>query len=554
MSSDEVSKADEARQKAATTRKRHSRTLMLNAAERLVEAGVDLGTMTMKQFAREAGVSTNTVTRQFPTVREVVAALVEQRDNANIDVPPRLRVQTDHQSLSHNREFVNEQLRTLRALSELNTDDAVEQMRETYAQTLDLHPEEHHLLAAQCCHLSYSLLLLPPSAQTASEAREVAENGLRHIGADKGRHYALSGQLARNAAAAAQRASQIACSAIEFDQEEREVLTTKIAVMKNLTAVAANKAIERRFQTKLNRPLTAAVAEFHRSRAIALIDENRDAEVESVLELARTLKEHAAVGGALPPRVLVPFLARMCAAQVAYERDPSVGYDRLKFRRLRDFLLATVTAFHTSDAETSGRALATMFALADRQRGHVDVGHAVHLPDLILLGGYGVIGQLLIAEFLYDLAKFKQSQADRKLVDSSEPSRPLYKIPESDLFAAAKMYYLEAPKNTIVVGSAAVLATRARDALRSDFDCGTSDSEDAKPWAVLKNGDLNAEIVNRLSLEVAIGKRPSVHEARAMLRELQPLLLTLRTIAGEEMKPDENGAVEMIATTGLRFY
>ena len=61
-------------------------------------------------------------------------------------------------------------------------------------------------------------------------------------------------------------------------------------------------------------------------------------------------------------------------------------------------------------------------------------------------------------------------------------------------------------------------------------------------------------MVNRLSLEVAIGKRPSVNEARAMLRELQPLMLTLRTIAGEEMKPDENGAFETIATAGLRFY
>lgn len=552
--SDGGNKADVARQKAAKTRMQNSRKLILSVAERLESSGMDLGTMTMKAFAEEAQVAPNTVTRQFRTVNDVVAALVKQRDDVGAQVSPRLRAQTERQTVNDNREFVHDQLRLLRALGESSVEDAVGRMRQMYAETVRTHPDEHHLLAAQCCHLSYSLLLLPPSAAAVSEAQEVAETGTEHIEADKGRHYALGGQLARNAAAAAQRAAQIACSTVEDDlHDEVAILRAKLAVTRNLTAVATNKAKERRFQIKLNQPLNAAVAEFHRARASALVNEDAAAEANSIVTLALELEHYARDGGTLPPRVLVPLLTRMCGVQVAYDQDPHVEYDRSEFRRLRELLLESLVAQRKSNAETSGRALATMFALADRQRGAIDFDHDVHLPDLILLGGYGVVGQLLIADFLYDLAKVREAQQGSLPSGVSDSvSKPLYEINPYHLLSAAQMYYLEAPKNTLVVGSAAVLAARARTELEEGFN--DVEVEDAKPWAVLRNGDLNAQMVNRLSLEVAIGKRPSVNEARAMLRELQPLMLTLRTIAGEEMKPDENGAFETIATAGLRFY
>ncbi|WP_152530322.1 hypothetical protein [Rhodococcus sp. JG-3] len=557
--SSRASTGNDAAKRAGESRMRHSRNLIVAAGDRLADAG-ELQTMTMKNLALEAGVSVNTIKRQFPTIHDVVAAIVAERDRGGREVPSALRVQSDRIPNGQDREFAAEQLRILRALDDLPIDEAVTQTRDIYTDTLALHPHEEHLLAAQCCYLSYRLLQLPDDADRVDEALKVAERGIRHLRKDRGRHYALGGQLARNAAAAAQRNARIVCQELGSDPSTTAILEAKLRVLAQLSAVATHKQTERDYEGKLNQPVNAAAAEFHRARAEALVHQSPPAEFDAVLTMARTMREHAQSGLSLPPRILVPFLTRLCAVHVAYATDnePLEFIDAEELLDLRDHLLNTLALQHRLEAETPRRALETMFALADRVRGDVDTGQDIHLPDLILLCGYGVIGQLLVADYLFDLAKTKDdSPAQNSTHPLNTSTIPLLEIKRNELFSAAKMYYTEAPKNTLIVGAAAVLAARARKSLAELEDPAnddTADIDDAKPWAVLKDGRLNAATVNQLSLGIATGQRPSAAQASAMLRELQPLLLTLRTIAGEEVKPDENGALETIFTAGLRFH
>lgn len=542
---------DEARARAAETRKRQSRHIILEMAEGLVEAGEF--SVTMKDFARRAGVSVNTVKRQFASMEEVFAAVADERAAAGRAVPRRLQTGKGYAAARDSREYVTNQVRVLRSLADVNISQSVEATRSIYADCVATHPEENYLLATTCCYLSYRLLQLPKDPSTTLEARQVAERGLEHLDADRSRHYALGAQLARIAADAARRLAQAASDAVGPEPDELRFLRATRDVVAHLHALAENKRKESVFEKKLNQPLTAAAAEYHRARAQALIQDDVPAEIDAALAMARTLVDSANAGKTLPPRILIPFVTRLCGTQLAYRQILQDNGDDEELTELRDRLLDNLRAQDSTEAATASRGLATMITLVDRNSGDIASASALHLPDLILLTGYGVVGQVLLADFLRDIADVIDSRPAE--IGALYPSTALFNVTPSDLRPAAMEYYRTAQRFALVVGSAAVLANRARQARQEMIErLEPEDSEQPKPWAVLHQGKLNTALVNQLSLGMVTGRRPTASEASEMLRELEPFLDTLRTVAGiraatvEKIQPTED-----VYLTSLRF-
>lgn len=545
---------EEIRKKATENRKRKSRILIFKAAEELAEER-PLTEVTMKELAARAEVSVNTIKRQFQTVADVAYSLSLELESNGTHLSEKakhsLQKAAKHSGAHEDREFVQQTLRTIEQLHDADNFDAIDRLESIYHELETEHADQYHLLAVTSYYLSSRYLHVLPgteavdSARSATLALKWAQSGLRHTKSDRrGRHVTLGKGLAFNASEAARRSCFAVCSSLDPEPDELTLTKAKVKVVAMLGVVASSKKEERDYEIKLNQPVSAAAAEFHRARAEAMAQQEKTDEIDAVLVMARTLNQLAHTGHTIPPRILVPFMPRMCAAQVAYQSDIAPETHQ-ELADLRKALLATLRDHH--DSATPHRALRTMFALAQRpslgeaSARNIALPEEIHLPDLILVSGYGVIGKLLIADLLRDISRAKTAHSD---IYTASP--PLLDILPEELMAAAKMYYTQAPTNTLVVGAAAVLADRARVSLKDD---DVSNAQDTKPWPILDSGTLNIVLINQLSLGIITGKRPNPEEATAILREIHPLITTLESISGTDMGPDETP----VPAIGLRF-
>lgn len=553
--------SEETRRAAAETRRLQSRRLILEAAAAFVGEG-KVSSVTMKALAQRATVSVNTIKRQFPSLDHVFAEISESRQlTSGETVNGKFAAQFDD---GRDREFISDTLRELKRLEDYSYSNAVAGTESLYRDLLDKHPREHYLLGATCCYRSYRYLNDPGDDESriasGKAALRSAQDGLRHLAEGNGRHYALSGQLARNAAAAAHSLSVLACSGLGEDPDEVDFLRAKLTVFNSLSDVEKYKQIEKSFADKLGRRELAVAAEFHRARAEALRGEDVSAELDAVIAMARALVRLSDSAEVLSTNTLVPFLCRLCAVQMAYARQIESRTDAQDFPSLRDRLYKVLASHHGS--ATPARALATMFELVDRShltqldhpKGLLDneVQQTPGLAALILVASYGIVGKLLVADFLLDVAEASVAG------NNPFPSTKLFSVGLEDLLGAARMYYEQAPKNTLIVGAAHQLAIRARQSVGSVGQLARKaglDVVEPSRWPIFEeNGTLNRGLVDQLALGIASGKPPTRDEAQAMLNELKPMLLTLRSIAGDPINPEENGASESLVVNGFRFY
>lgn len=532
-------------------------TILRKAAE--MEGSGELLDISLVDFCRAAGVSHNSVRKHFGGLDGVIEALVTQweAEDRAVSAPLRHAAARHRDHRPRSSEYAENIYRRLQQLD----DRDLEGTRRIYVEVAST--DEHRAVASACCFLAYRYLNYASTRKSVmDEAITYADWGLKRVASTPGRRpHALGAQLARIGAEAARRASRIVGAEVGTGTvgsvdppTERDVLLATDEERKYLTKVVRFKEQERHHTEKLDLPVLTAAAQFHRDRALALIGDDRQAEIDSITTMARTLVSLTEQNHPVHPSMLVALLVRLCAAQLAYTDFHLDHNDELT--GLRHALLHTLS----QRSSTEGRAMTTMFALTDRDDAHGEI----HPPDLSLVTTYSLVGKLLVADYLRDVAYAKAREHP-----SSSRTPPAVTAPEKiifpgltsvadlsvrQLFAAALMYYAEAPQNTLVIGAARILADRARHSytqLVSDPHVGRPIPEE---WPIFHNGELDPTQINYLSLGVVTGQRPSPAQARMLLRELEPALTVLRAIAMKDAKAREYFTNEDVALPELRFY
>lgn len=531
----------ESRAQAARTRRENNLTAILDTVEKVEEK---LDTISVADFAKEAGVNPRTLKNHgFADVASIVDAYLARKEADGASVSPSI----SKRASAVNPYDLSALQRKLDSYADLDADEQIKRTEEVYSilshgleaeSSSVAQSHQRHALASACCYLSYRYLQRSSEGDgvvpLAQRAIHFARTGLTHVEKVHGRkHFRLAAQLARIGAAAAHQLSRYECAGLGPNPSETELLKAQKAVLVQMRTISDFKEVEKGYLQRLDLPVLYAAAEYQRARADACFHEDVDAEIQATVAFARELEELEQGNHAVHPRVLVPFLARMCCVQVAYTEK--IGKLALgeEFLRLRDHLLAVLSRHH--EAPVSSRALMTMFALADAREG----AGAFHSADLILVCTFGVVGELLVAEHLRAVA----DGSKRKKNDDEDP------------YGAIKMHYARATEGTAVLGAAAVLADRARAALRSEI----KEADDPGPWQIFSSGNLDESLVERVTLSIVTGKPPTKEQASALLRELNPLIATLNkivngnTIADLDAHSSENGSAEQVAIDELSF-
>jgi hypothetical protein len=535
---------DEWRVRAAKKRRDKTRRVILDHADTIADSG-ELATATLVGFAKSAGVSHNSVRKHFGDMNGVIAELVKERKASGKVVSASL---SRTASAGGTRDPLDSVLEVHRRMSKLEERD-LSAAEEIHAETVARG--DHHAVACACCHLAKLYLNYSSRKLLMDKAIQTVDDGLGRLDLLNGRsHAALEGQLARIGATAARRASLIVgCPPTSAAPSEPETSLMRLAAVKYLTKIVAYKDREHRVAERLDLPVEAASAEFHRDRAAALLqmEDSPALEVESARNFARRLVNLYDQKFTAEPRTLATLLTRVCALRIAYP-DLMDADDQL----LTD-AEALITIFKNQD-DLDGRAILTMFALSDPNHNH---DNDIHQSDLSLVTTFGVVGRLLVADHLRKTAYAKKQDQSELRTDSAMEkliSPGLDRVADlstQQLFAAALMYYDEAPRHALVLGAAHILATRARDSYARLSGEGVPR---AAEWPVFKDGHLDIAQTNFLSLGVVTGRRPNQAQARQLLREMRPFLTVLELLAMPEIKARDRVATEDPELPRFRYY
>lgn len=526
-------------------RKRASRSLIFGAAAGLAESG-ELDSTTMKDLAKASGVTVNTIKNQpFSNVSDVAATLLEEAGGFDISLSKNaidhLNTVAEHSRAQSNRQRVNAIHHMLadivdRAKRGLRTPKmALDELVGLYTEVDRDYPDELPLMA----EISYAIAAIylrpddeldaDPSNDRSSLALQWAKSGLTRLESDRRtRQFDLGQRLTALASEAARQLISLHTAEITAKSSELERATVQVKVMAQLSIIVANKEKERGYALKLNRPLRAAAAEFHRARAEAMMQGEPRREIDAVLEMARELAVHSDAGP-VPEDILEAFFVRMCAVQVAY-RGLVTPTEHSELEDIRRRLIDTLSS------PAKQRAVSTLFNLADQDATSGKPVQVHHVTDLMLVSTYGVVGRVLLADHLKAIAD--SFDADGNPPEMYRGTDEL-KIGEAEYRAAARYWYTQAPSGMNVLGVAATLAERAGRALADGTWEGV---QDTTPWAILdqETNGLNTLLLDQLSLGAVTGRAPTREQAQRLLDELHPLLTVLKSISEGRTGPVEN--------------
>lgn len=325
-----------------------------------------------------------------------------------------------------------------------------------------------------------------------------------------------------------------------------------------LRSISDFKGLEATYLDRLDQPVLAAAARYQQNRADAFFHGSSEAESNATSEFAQTLTRLDKNGYTIPPRLLVPFLARMCCVDVAFGPGSAEGKaasgqagSSPPKTPIRDELLSVLA--RREEGLAPARALKTMFALADNA-GSTEGSFPFHSTDLAIVSSFGVVGNLLVADYLNKMADESSEALRPGRVARTSSTENAVELDVQSLRGAAKMYYARAATGT-VFGSSGVLTNRARTSLATI----TEPTNDPREWPIFKTGEVNSALLQKLALSVVTGQRPTPEQARTLLEEFSPIIAHLHRIANVHTIADVDahsvvyGSAEPVALEELRF-
>ncbi|UYF97174.1 hypothetical protein OCS65_28095 (plasmid) [Rhodococcus aetherivorans] len=543
---------------------------------KIVHAAGQLSTSTLldssdRLLAQKLNVSRTTLKRHFPTTGALVSAVVADLDLRKEQVDPELRARARRHEAASSRQgdlptALVDRLREIRLL--VGEDERID----ATVQEVDkwLGTPNRLAIATLCSFAAYRFVICTQAHRpdAAEKARSYAEKGLTEIPPGHA-HDMLRAQLYRIAAAAERRIAQAAGAELTEKSTDVDRLAAERVVLGRMAAIGRLKKEEAALLEGIGQPMWAAAARYHADRAIAIAEGRPELEVHATGELAVYLAEQIRDQVPPPAEILVPFLIRWCAAQVAYRELFPVSMDPETATSLRNDLLASLG--RRTGYDTTARVLTTMFALAAAYSAGRADGHLVHPQDLTALVTYGTVGQLLVGAYLHHLAAglANRSTGAENIVapdvvaatKATGPVEQLLPMDVPDLAAAARSHYRAAIARSLVGGSSSVLVARARKGLEElvELPGGTVDLD---PLPLLRavegtdESDVDVHVTQRLALTVLIHKQPTPQEARKLLNEFQPFIAMLKSIANHDVvvdledNPAESGRTEPIVVLG----
>lgn len=536
-------------------RKERTREVVFRTAVALAEKE-QLSGKTLRSFAKDASVAVNTLkSHNFMTPADVAAGLLEAlregkgtynlkpSDRAMDHIKDLARASTafgDHNKVQAVHLKVTQITDALRRRS-ISSENAIEELEEQYNLLVNNHTGRLSLTAETCNSIALAYLHGGKNSfggEAAERALHWAQKGLKHLESDPHtRQFDLGRRVSEKVSAAARIGIAANLDALTEESTEAERKDVRLEVMKHLSTITISKMKERDYARKMKNPLRAAAAEFHRARAEALIQENPAGEIEAALQMARELAGLLDSLDSLPDSedILTTYLPRLCATQVAYRAQiKSDTHEELD--RIRTRLIDALGSGPLSDQariKATTRALRTLFVFADNDRNPRSKPKRstdVHLTDLVMISTYGVVGRVLLADHL------------RQAAHSLDSGQPLYEgstlvtIGQHEYLNAARYWYKAALTHTLILGAAAELTSRARQALEEE-DMARADP--TKPWPILADSGLNVALFNQLSIGAVTGSLPGPEQARELLDELHPFLTVLESIAEGKVGPVE---------------
>ncbi|MGV9718769.1 hypothetical protein [Rhodococcus pyridinivorans] len=552
-------------------RRSEKRATILRNAELLPAA--TLLDATDRDLADKLGVSRTTLKKYFPTTGDLVAAVVAIIEDRGGTPDPELKARAKRHLVSSSQAgdlpiALLERLRQIKHLtSEEERLDALVEEASKYRGT------SNRLAAAEvCAATAYQFVICPSSyrADAAEQARFYAEQGLSVIPAGHAQDE-LRARLYRIAAAAERRIAQAACADLTEDSTELEQSDAERVVAGRMAAIGRLKRAEAELLEGVSQSVWAAAARYHADRAVAIAEDRPELEVQATVEFATYLAARIRDQLPPPPAILVTFLIRWCAAEIAYPEQFLSQINPEDAEQLRSELLGSLG--RRSRYETTSRVLATMFALAAAYSAGRPDGHHVYPHDLTAIVTYGTVGHLLVGAYLHHLAKglntpstspensVEQNIVEPHVVEATKASGPveeLLPMSAEGLAAAARSHYRAAIARSLLGGSSKVLIGHAHRGL-AEVAMIPGGQCDLEPLPLLhevegqEERDVDIAVIQRLALTVLIRRPPTPGEAKKLLKEFQPFIAMLRSIANHDAMvdldddPAESGRAEPVA-------
>lgn len=532
-------------QMTADRRKERSLRDIYSCAARLAGDG-RLDGMTMKDFAAAVGVAVNTVKRHgFNYVADVADSLLEHPDATNTPLTPAV---IEHLRVAGRQSSARSKRATVHRAQQIAADikGRVRHGHEPAASAIRMLEREHERLAREhadegavlaemsnvLAELHLKQAAVDSGSQSFDKAYTWADNGIQEFQRDsRSRNFTLGVKLTQNGLKAARGLIGQVNRGLPAEPSVHDIKEARLTSAPHLSKVALMMAHEQRYCMKLNHPVGAANAEFHRRRAEAFLvggDAGEQGEINAVLEMGRALglEMGRALGKAdtrIPDEVLRTFLPRLCATQVAYANSMS-DEQHEELDAIRRHL---VDAIDGDKAKAMKRAIQTLFALAEVDLGRREAATERppdHLSDLVVVTTFGAIGRVLVADHLLRAAETAGTP------DALYEEGDLLRISKQDFRRAARFWYRNAPTHMNVSGVSSKLSQRARDSLHSH---GLASESEPDQWAILDehSDGLNMYLLKQLAVGAVTSQPPTQKQAENLLDELEPFLTVLRSIS-----------------------
>ncbi|WP_032399740.1 hypothetical protein [Rhodococcoides fascians] len=530
---------------STATDRRRERTLrdIYTCAARLA-AKDELDGMSMKDFAAAVGVAVNTIKRNgFEYVSDVADSLVEQPEVIDTVLTP---AAIDHLKVAGRQSAARSKRVAVHRAQQLasdirgrvqhghhNVESAIATLEAEHARLAGAHADEGAVLAEMSnalaeLHLDHAAD--DSTGESFVKAYSWVNAGIKEFKSDsRSRNFTLGVKLTQNGLRAARGLIDQINRDLPAEPSESDISEARLAVAPHFLKVALLMIDEHRYCTKLNHPVGAANAEFHRRRAEALLaggEAGQREEIEAVFEMGRVLRN---AGRRIPDDVLRTFLPRVCATQVAYP-DSMSAEEHKELDSIRRHLVDVIDG---DKSKAMKRAFQTLFALAEVDLGRCDA-HSErppdHLSDLVVVTTFGAVGRVLVADHLLRAAETAGTQ--NALYKESD----FLSISGHDFRRAARYWYRKAPRNMNVSGASFRLSERARDSLHSS---GLASESEPDRWAILDEDSdgLNMYFLKQLAVGAVTSKPPTKKQAENLLDELEPFLTVLRSISQGATEP-----------------
>ena len=525
--------------------RRRERTLrdIYTCAARLA-ASEQLDGMSMKDFAAAVGVAVNTIKRNgFEYVSDVADSLVEQPEVIDTVLTP---TAIDHLKVAGRQSAARSKRAAVHRAQQIASDikgrvqhghhnigSAIGKLEREHARLARDHADEGAVLAEMSnvlAELHLDQAADDSTGESFGKAYAWVDSGIREFQNDsRSRNFTLGVKLTQNGLRAIRGLIDQINRGLPAEPSESDIKEARLAVAPHFSKVALLMATEQRYCTKLNPPVGAANAEFHRRRAEALLvggDAGEREEIGAVFEMGRVLRRTTT---RIPDDVLRTFLPRLCATQVAYP-DRMAAEEHKELDSIRRHL---VDAIDGEKSKAMKRAIQTLFALAEVDLGRCEAASERppdHLSDLVVVTTFGAIGRVLVADHLLRAAETAGTQ--NALYKESD----FLSISGHDFRRAARYWYRKAPRNMNVSGASFKLSERARDSLHSS---GLASESEPDRWAILDEDSdgLNMYFLKQLAVGAVTSKPPTKKQAENLLDELEPFLTVLRSISQGTTEP-----------------